>query len=33
MFILMYYFDDLQGVSNVGFNDFFSVMEGVRRIS
>lgn len=32
MFILTDYFDDLQKIANVGFNDFFSVVEDVCRV-
>lgn len=31
MFIFSYYFNDLQGITNVGFNDFFPVVETVLR--
>lgn len=32
MFIFLHYFNDLQGIMNVGFNDFFSVMENILRV-
>lgn len=33
VFIIMYYFDNLQRITNVGLNDFIHVLEIVLRIS